>query len=175
LTRHVPHRRSVPHPLAPSARSRHCAAITIGGRSETSPWARTRATSLRTARRFLKTTMPSWSATVEGLRVAAHHAQPSNDMHGIMPDASADELHTVLAAADADVLVVCHTHVAMDLRLGERMIVNPGALLREPADGWEGELPTRNVRRAGLARANLDSDPHADRTRGGHRKGWALR
>ena len=94
------------------------------------------------ARRHLKATVPSWSATVDGVRVAAHHARPGSDMHGVMPDASADELHAVLTAANADVLVVGHTHVAMDLRLGERMVVNPGALLREPADGWEGQLPT---------------------------------
>ena len=94
------------------------------------------------ARRSLKTTVPSWSAAVEGVRVAAYHARPGNDMHGIAPDASADELHTVLAAAAADVVVCGHTHKAMDLRLGERMVVNPGALLREPADGWERELPT---------------------------------
>lgn len=94
------------------------------------------------ARRFLKATIPSWSTTVDGVRIAAHHARPGSDMHGIMPDASSDELHAVLSAADADVLVVGQPHVAMDLRLGERMVVNPGALLREPADGWEGQLPT---------------------------------
>ena len=63
-------------------------------------------------------------------------------MDGIMPDASAKVLQEVLEAAGADVLVVGHTHRAMELRLGEKMVVNPGALLRDPADGWERELPT---------------------------------
>ncbi len=63
-------------------------------------------------------------------------------MHGVMPDATADQLHEVLHAAEADVVVVGHTHRAMELRLGDRLVLNPGALLRDPADGWERELPT---------------------------------
>jgi putative phosphoesterase len=94
------------------------------------------------SRRFLKAMVPSWSATIEGVRVAAHHARPGNDMHGVMPDATADEVHEVLRAAEADVVVVGHTHRAMELRLGDRLVLNPGALLRDPADGWERELPT---------------------------------
>ncbi|MBK9129433.1 MAG: metallophosphoesterase family protein [Phycisphaerales bacterium] len=94
------------------------------------------------SRRFLEATVPSWSATIEGVRVAAHHARPGSDMHGVMPDATAAELDEVLTAAEADILVVGHTHRAMELRLGDRLVLNPGALLREPADGWERELPT---------------------------------
>jgi putative phosphoesterase len=104
------------------------------------------------SRRFLKTTVPSWSATIEGVRVAGHHARPENDMHGVMPDATAAELDEVLRAANADVLVVGHTHHAMELRFGDRLVLNPGALLRDPSDGWENELRgARNVRRAGAA------------------------
>lgn len=62
--------------------------------------------------------MPSWSATIEGVRVAAHHARPGNDMHGVMPDATATEVDEVLKAAGADILIVGHTHRAMELRLG---------------------------------------------------------
>lgn len=103
----------------------------------------TNATDLEPASsRFLKTTVLSWSATIEGVRVAAHHARPENDMRGVMPDATAAELEEVLRAANADVLVVGHTHRAMELRLGDRLVVNPGALLRDPADGWQRELPT---------------------------------
>lgn len=103
----------------------------------------TNATDLEPAsRRFLKATVPSWSATIEGVRVAAHHARPGSDMNGVMPDATAAEVDEVLRVADADVLVVGHTHRAMELRLAERLVLNPGALLREPADGWERELPT---------------------------------
>ena len=43
--------------------------------------------------------MPSWSATIEGVRVAAHHARPGSDMNGVMPDATADEVDEVLKAA----------------------------------------------------------------------------
>ncbi len=47
------------------------------------------------SRRFLETTVPSWSATIEGLRVAAHHARPGNDMNGVMPDETAAELDKI--------------------------------------------------------------------------------
>lgn len=103
----------------------------------------TNATDLEPAsRRFLKATVPSWSATIEGVRVAAHHARPGSDMNGVMPDATATEVDEVLRAAEADILVVGHTRRAMGLRLGDRLLLNPGALLREPADGWGRELPT---------------------------------
>ncbi|MBK7581136.1 MAG: metallophosphoesterase family protein [Myxococcales bacterium] len=103
----------------------------------------TNATDLTPAsRRFLKTTVPSWSATIEGVRVAAHHARPGSDMNGVMPDATADDLHEVLKTSKADIVVVGHTHRAMELRLGDQLVLNPGALLRDPADGWERELPT---------------------------------
>ena len=94
------------------------------------------------SRRFLKTTVPSWSATIEGVRVAAHHARPGSDMNGVMPGATAADLDEVLKAAEADIVVVGHTHRAMELRLGDKLVLNPGALLRDPADGWERELPT---------------------------------
>lgn len=94
------------------------------------------------SKRFLKATVPSWSAAVEGVRVATHHARPGSDMNGVMPDATAAELDEVLKAAEADILVVGHTHRAMELRLGDKLVLNPGALLRDPADGWERELPT---------------------------------
>ncbi|MBK7583772.1 MAG: metallophosphoesterase family protein [Myxococcales bacterium] len=58
------------------------------------------------SRRSLKATVPAWSATIEGVRVAACHARPENDMHGVMPDATAAEVHDVLQAAKADVVVV---------------------------------------------------------------------
>ncbi|MBE7478371.1 MAG: metallophosphoesterase family protein [Polyangiaceae bacterium] len=86
--------------------------------------------------------VPAWSATIEGVRVAAHHARPGSDMNGVMPDATAAEVDEVLKAAEADILVVGHTHRAMALRLGDKLVLNPGALLRDPADSWERELPT---------------------------------
>lgn len=94
------------------------------------------------SRRFLEATVPSWSATIEGVRVAAHHARPGSDMNGVMPDATATELDGLLRAAEADILVVGHTHRAMEPRLGDKLVLNTGDLLRDPADGWERERPT---------------------------------
>ena len=94
------------------------------------------------SRRFLKATTPSWSATVDGTRVVAHHAWPDGDMYGVLPDAEASELVRGLDQASADVLVVGHTHMPMLVHVGARLVVNPGALLRDPADGGSGGVPT---------------------------------
>jgi putative phosphoesterase len=84
---------------------------------------------------FLEALPTRWDATLEGVRVAVRHASPRSDMDGIDPRlASADEARHWLAQADADVLVVGHTHLAYALQVaGGGLIVNPGALLRDPA------------------------------------------
>jgi predicted phosphodiesterase len=52
----------------------------------------------------------SWSRTIEGVRVAVWHARPESDMKGIYPDAAPAELASLLDQADADALIVGHTH-----------------------------------------------------------------
>ena len=62
-------------------------------------------------------------------------------MKGIFPDADPPDLDEMLDAVEADVLVVGHTHVPMRLEAGGKLVVNPGALLRDPAKGFEdGEV-----------------------------------
>ena len=72
-------------------------------------------------------------------------------MRGILPDRGAD-VGAILATASADVLVVGHTHVPMQLAAPRGTIVNPGSILRQPprtesipASGTFGilELPSR--------------------------------
>jgi predicted phosphodiesterase len=102
--------------------------------------------------------LPRWEKTIEGTRVAVHHASPRGDMDGIDPEhidlALADML---LRKADCDVLIVGHTHLAFRLDVaGGRAILNPAALLRDPAPaagnpqatGTFGvlELPAREFR-----------------------------
>jgi putative phosphoesterase len=76
--------------------------------------------------------------TVDGVRVAVWHARPRSDMDGILPDIAADEARRLHERADADVLIVGHTHVPFVLTLfGGGLIANPGALLRDPARPFE--------------------------------------
>jgi hypothetical protein len=62
-------------------------------------------------------------------------------MKGIYPDTKPAELRAMLDATKADVLVVGHTHGAMCLDAGGgRLVVNPGALLRDPAVPMDGPM-----------------------------------
>lgn len=79
---------------------------------------------------------------VDGTRIAVHHARPKNDMAGIAHNASERELVELLDQAEADVLVVGHTHVPFARHMGDgRLVCNPGALLRELAPGTEVLAP----------------------------------
>ena len=76
---------------------------------------------------------------IEGVRVAVWHARPGNDMRGIEADAYATELGQLLDRAEADVLIVGHTHEPFARRLKSgRVVADPGALLRDPATRDEG-------------------------------------
>jgi hypothetical protein len=79
-------------------------------------------------------------------------------MEGVYPDQIEFELaRGHLESAEADVLLVGHTHLAFALEVAEvGTIANPAALLRSPADGADGlpatgtfgvlELPSRRFR-----------------------------
>ena len=89
----------------------------------------------KTAVEWLRSLQTSWSSTIDGVRVAIHHARPGSDLDGL--DESTLELGEVpglLAEAEADVLVVGHTHQPLVLEAPDGVIVNPGALLRSPDD-----------------------------------------
>jgi predicted phosphodiesterase len=76
-----------------------------------------------------------WKQVVEGVRLAMCHGTPTSDMDGIQPGTltSAEARH-LLATTGADVLITGHTHAAAAVRdVGGGLLVNPGALLREPA------------------------------------------
>ena len=89
----------------------------------------------RSAITFLRRLPLSWNALIEGVRVAVHHGRPGNDMAGVYPDVTEAQASALLGAASCDVLVVGHTHVAFERYAAEgRLVCNPGALLREPAE-----------------------------------------
>jgi predicted phosphodiesterase len=79
-----------------------------------------------------------WSATIEGVHVVVTHARPGSDMKGIPSSIGVDAARDLLARAGAQVLIVGHTHESfVTLVEGAGMIVNPGALLRDPGPGAE--------------------------------------
>ena len=96
-----------------------------------------------------------WDTTIEGVRIAVRHGTPKSDMGGIYPDATGSDVERYLRQAEADVLIVGHTHIPVVLHApGGKLLVNPGALWRgaeafaaamllDPAGG-----PTRSVERA---------------------------
>jgi predicted phosphodiesterase len=84
---------------------------------------------------FLRRLPVTWSARIEDVRVAVHHGRPGDDTHGIYPDVTEPQAATFLGAASCDVLVVGHTHVPFERYVpGGRLLCNPGALLRDPAE-----------------------------------------
>jgi predicted phosphodiesterase len=89
-----------------------------------------------TARRFLRALPRSWHGLVEDLRVAVHHGSPKSDMDVIdLGQVTGRQLRRHLDAADADVLVVGHSHDPFRLVApGGGVVVNPGALRRKPPD-----------------------------------------
>ena len=86
---------------------------------------------------FLEGLPVSWTRGIDGVRVAVWHARVRSDMKGIYPDASATELASQLDRAEADVLVVGHTHLPFARFVDRRLVCNPGALLRDPAQPME--------------------------------------
>jgi predicted phosphodiesterase len=80
---------------------------------------------------WLRSLPCSWSETIDGVRVVAWHARPGSDMDGI-DSVEPCEVPGLLSEAEADLLVVGHTHEPLILEALDRpgLIVNPGALAR---------------------------------------------
>jgi putative phosphoesterase len=94
--------------------------------------------------RFLRRLPVSWNARIEDVRVAVHHGRPGNDVHGVYPDITQAGATALLDAASCEVLVVGHTHVAFERYVsGGRLVCNPGALLRDPAQ--HAEVPAHGT------------------------------
>ena len=91
---------------------------------------------------YLASAPTYWRKLIVGMRVVLTHARPESDMKGIAQDAPEDELEAILDEADADVLIVGHTHVPFVRRLASgKVVANPGALLRDPAPGTDVKSP----------------------------------
>ena len=96
--------------------------------------------------------LPRWVVRdIAGLRIACFHAKPSDPLYGYMPNdrqAWARELETV----EADLVLVGHTHLPLDLTIGNRRVVNPGSV---------GQ-PKHGDARAAYA-VLVDGEPHLKR------------
>jgi putative phosphoesterase len=90
---------------------------------------------------FLGSLPTSWTRTIEGVRVAVHHGRPGNDMAGVYPNDLDDELASMLLdRANCDVLILGHVHESFAHHVGQRLVCNPGALLRDPAQPMGGAM-----------------------------------
>ena len=70
----------------------------------------------------------------DGTRLLAVHASPGrDDGPGVSPATSTDQLAALIAGADADLIVVGHTHWPQDHRLGAVRVINPGSVSNPPA------------------------------------------
>lgn len=85
-------------------------------------------------RGWLASLPKSWSHVENGLRIVVCHGSPRADMDGIVPgETEWSEARLMLQRAEADVLLVGHTHRRFVWHFpGGGMIVNPGALLADP-------------------------------------------
>lgn len=96
---------------------------------------------------FLRSLPVTWKETIDGVRVVMWHASPGSDMDGVYPDVHGPaDLRVFLERAEADVMIVGHSHLRFRLPAEGRaggVIVNPGALLRNPAEDLEASgIPT---------------------------------
>jgi putative phosphoesterase len=96
------------------------------------------------SRRFLGDLPLRWGRVVEGVRVVVCHASPRGDMDGVYAaEIDVGYARMLLDRAEADLLVVGHTHVAFRVDIpGRGIIVNPAALLRAPAEAADNPPAT---------------------------------
>lgn len=98
-------------------------------------WAQRDGSLTAAERRWLRTLPPSWSVNAGGVRVSVHHGSPRGDMDRVDPaETDWSVARLLLHKADADILLVGHTHLRFRWPFpGGLFIANPGALLADPA------------------------------------------
>lgn len=88
-----------------------------------------------------------WTAVIEGVKLTVCHGTPRSDMDQLLPDdITIAEVNRWLHIANADVLLVGHTHRPFAVeKLGGGLIANPGSVLRHGGSGTFGvlELPSQ--------------------------------
>jgi putative phosphoesterase len=72
--------------------------------------------------------------TLGGVRFHLVHATPSDPLHTYLRPREEKRWAEEAAEVDADVLLVGHTHLPMVMRVGKKLVVNPGSV-GQPRDG----------------------------------------
>jgi putative phosphoesterase len=83
---------------------------------------------------YLRSLPASKTLKLGGVRFHLVHATPSDPYYAHVPPAQRARWAEEAERAGADVLLVGHTHLPMVLRLGRRLVVNPGSV-GQPRDG----------------------------------------
>jgi predicted phosphodiesterase len=66
--------------------------------------------------------------------LAIEHGVPGNPFRGIYPVTSDDEIMELLGSLSEQTVIVAHTHLPLDRRVGDLRVLNPGAV-GNPLDG----------------------------------------
>ena len=72
--------------------------------------------------------------TLGGVRFHLVHATPADPLFTYLPPEKTELWTQAVEQVDADVVLVGHTHLPMVLRVGTRLVVNPGSV-GQPRDG----------------------------------------
>lgn len=96
-------------------------------------WTRRRMTEMNL--RYLASLKPSAQTEAGGLSIALHHGSPRDPLNEyIFPGLPGFIQRSLLETAEADVLLMGHTHVPFESRLDSGLIANPGSV-GQPRDG----------------------------------------
>jgi putative phosphoesterase len=84
---------------------------------------------------YLSSLSPSFSAEAEGVRIAGYHGSPRDPLNEyVYPITPKPVMRTLLELSRADVLLLGHSHIPMQIDIGSGLIVNPGSV-GQPRDG----------------------------------------
>ncbi len=84
---------------------------------------------------FLKSLPLHLKIELDGLHTHIVHGSPEEPLEEyIYPDENQERLQSFLTLTKADLLLLGHTHLPMDIRVGKGRVVNPGSV-GQPRDG----------------------------------------
>ncbi len=84
---------------------------------------------------FLKSIPLQLKVELDGLHTHMVHGSPDEPLvEYIYPDESRERFQSFLTNTKSDLLLLGHTHLPMDIRVGEGRVVNPGSV-GQPRDG----------------------------------------
>ncbi len=83
---------------------------------------------------FLGSRPLTGDVTLGGVRFHLLHATPSDPLYTYLRPDEESRWAREIESVDADVLLVGHTHLPMVMRVGKRLVVNPGSV-GQPRDG----------------------------------------